>query len=121
MEPHSVQSAPVLRQPCVTTILELECLNIEEIQDRAFMCIIVFTGMRKDTHSVKSKNVAFVPGIDSKCLRRIDFKFTDASKNDGLGQGSRVNLTYSCVSYFIILKCTGSDKTICRVTVFIII
>ena len=95
VEPHFVQSAPVLGQPCVKANLELECLNIEEIQDRAFMCIILFTGMRnKDIHSVKSKNVAFVPGIDSKCPRHIDFKL-NASKNDRSGQGSRANLTYS--------------------------
>jgi hypothetical protein len=80
VNPHCTQSAPVLRKPSFKAIMELPCATIEEIQDRAYMCVILFTGMRtRDVHSVKSKNVIFVACTVETCPRHIDFRL-DTSK-----------------------------------------
>jgi hypothetical protein len=80
--------------------MELPCATIEEIQDRAYMCVILFTGMRtRDVHSVKSKNVIFVACTVETCPRHIDFRL-DTSKNDRAGEGSKTNLTYSLRELF---------------------
>ena len=75
-------------------------LPIEEIQDRAYMYVLLFMSIRtKDVHSVKSRNVMLVQCTDENYPRSIDFRL-EARKNDRAGIGSKINLTYSLREFF---------------------
>jgi len=43
----------------------MTCSTIDEIQDRSYMSVISFTGMRnKDLHGIKSRNIIFERCVD---------------------------------------------------------
>ena len=57
---HQDKPAPALEKASLKSIIELDCTSIEDIQDRAYMCLVMFTGMRNnDVHGIKSKKYCF--------------------------------------------------------------
>jgi len=64
--------------------------TIGDIQDKAFMCVTIFGGLRtQSVHDIKSKDVVFVNATLS--VPRYIQLTTDTSKNDRSGEGDVEN------------------------------
>ena len=86
--PHSASSASSFGPNQIKFILEMDCTSIQDIQDKAFMCVTIFSGMRtQGVHEVYSKDVILkCASLETRTPRYVELT-TMTSKTDRSGVG----------------------------------
>mmetsp|Transcript_17828 Transcript_17828/g.16094 ORF Transcript_17828/g.16094 Transcript_17828/m.16094 type:complete len:456 (-) Transcript_17828:10-1377(-) len=95
MNPYFVSPASIYSPEAIQYILELACTNIEMVQDKAFVLLTIYTGMRlKNVYEIYSKDITFVPFDVTTNNPRHYSMMNITSKNDRSGTGPNENRLY---------------------------